>query len=484
MSSIPEANPRDTPLVALRIDEATPAAAEGGENLEDADHPSNWPTAAKAILVTALCVAIFSVSLASSLFGPASPLLAEQFDVSETVMQLGVSLFVAGFSAGPILWGPLAQMIGSKIPMIIGSLGCGLMHIPLGLARDVPTILVSRFLAGAFGSAILAIGAGTVAGPFTSSIDRASALAASSTVINIGSVFGPIIASFVVARVTWRWLAWLTIIWFACIVPPIFLIRDIGGRRKPSKEEQTFTLEPGGRKHSLRRYWAGVKSFSRDYLKQPFVLFCKEPILIVLTVYLTFVYGVLYLAYQMFPLAYVERGWRSDIATLPLLAVFLGLLASSAVVITFMNTWYKRRWEQNNHHSPAEHFLPPMILGSFVIPPALLWFGWSMETHWASQALASAFVGFGLQLVFMSGLIYIGDVYRAHIVPAISIHVTFRSIFSASFPLWTRAMYDALGVSWMATALAGFSLLMVPFPLLFFVYGSKIRSWSTYSSRL
>jgi hypothetical protein len=122
-----------------------------------------------------------------------------------------------------------------------------------------------------------------------------------------------------------------------------------------------------------------------------------------------------------------------------------------------------------------------MILGACLLPPALLWFGWSMATHWFSQVVASLFIGLGLQLVFISGIVYIVDVYMTNVVSAISIHVTIRSIFAASFPIWTRAMYDALGVEWMATALAGFAAVMMPFPILFFVYGPTIRSWSRYS---
>ncbi|KAH7177107.1 hypothetical protein EDB81DRAFT_632296 [Dactylonectria macrodidyma] len=87
-----------------------------------------------------------------------------------------------------------------------------------------------------------------------------------------------------------------------------------------------------------------------------------------------------------------------------------------------------------------------------------------MRTFWVCQALASAFIGFGLQLIFISGILYPVDVHTVHVVSAKSMHVTVRCIFAASFPLWTKEMYNALGIEWTATVLAGFSLPLTPSP--------------------
>ncbi|KAH7367669.1 major facilitator superfamily domain-containing protein [Plectosphaerella cucumerina] len=452
----------------------------GFDGPNDPGHPRNWSSTRKVIFVAVVCIAIFAVSFASSIFGPASPILAAQHHVSETVMQLGVSLFVAGFAVGPLLWGPFAEVVGHSIPVLIGLCCCGLLHIPLGLAESVATILVIRFLAGAFGSAVLAVGSGMVSelyGP----IPRGTALACTATVVNLGSVFAPIVSSYVVARVSWRWLAWITLAFFGCVAPlAVFFLKETAPRRILASRARKLR-RAGERTGSHSEPALDIKLMARKYLTKPVVLFCKEPILIIMTIHLTFVYGLLYMAYQLFPLAYKVRGWAMDSATLPFISVALGLMASPILVAVFMTTWYKGRWLERGRQCAPEDRLPPMILGACLLPPALLWFGWSMETHWFSQVVASLFIGLGLQLVFISGIVYIVDVYMTNVVSAISIHVTIRSIFAASFPIWTRAMYDALGVEWMATALAGFAAVMMPFPILFFVYGPKIRSWSRYS---
>lgn len=64
---------------------------------------------------------------------------------------------------------------------------------------------------------------------------------------------------------------------------------------------------------------------------------------------------------------------------------------------------------------------------------------------------------------------------------AIAGNTFIRSFAGAGFPLFASAMYHNLGVPW-ATSLLGFlTLAMFPVPVLFFLYGKKIRAMSRFS---
>ena len=64
---------------------------------------------------------------------------------------------------------------------------------------------------------------------------------------------------------------------------------------------------------------------------------------------------------------------------------------------------------------------------------------------------------------------------------AIAANTLVRSLAGAGFPLFATPMFNNLGVAW-ATSLLGFlTLAMVPVPVLFFIYGKKIRSLSKFS---
>ena len=56
-----------------------------------------------------------------------------------------------------------------------------------------------------------------------------------------------------------------------------------------------------------------------------------------------------------------------------------------------------------------------------------------------------------------------------------------RSLFGTAFPLFTTQMYENLGNQWASSVPAFLVLACVPFPFLFYKYGSQIRSKCKYS---
>lgn len=79
------------------------------------------------------------------------------FGVSAEVMTLGTSLFVLGFAFGPIVFGPLSELYGRKIPLFLGMTVFAIFNIPVAVATNLQTIFICRFLGGFFASAPLAV---------------------------------------------------------------------------------------------------------------------------------------------------------------------------------------------------------------------------------------------------------------------------------------------------------------------------------------
>ncbi|KAJ5762552.1 uncharacterized protein N7511_005934 [Penicillium nucicola] len=462
----------------------------------DPDNPQNWPRSTKLLRSAAPLAVIFSIAFASSIFGSASNITAKEYGVSEEVMSLGVALFVAGFAVGPLIFAPMAEVIGNAPPMAIALAGCAIFQIPLAVANGVATILVSRFLAGTFGAGGLAVGSGILAdiyGPIT----RGVAVGMSATVMNLGSIIGPIVGAYIVDRYGWRWTAWTTLILCGAVgILCLALLRESSHNRILMRRAARLRQETGNEKLRAQAEMASLdpKILLRKYCTKPVRMFVQEPILIVMTIYLTLVYGSLYLSYQLFPRQFQSRGWSKPAATLPFIAVGLGVLTALGLFSTFTMTVYKRRWmaaqkSKNSSESQAgtpvrvapEGRLPPMVFGAVLLPPALLWFGWTGNTHWIAQVIACYAIGLALQIIFISGIVYIVDVYLLNTVSAISIHVMVRSLVSATFPLFERPMYEMLHINWSATLLAGLSAIIMVSPILLIIFGSRIRSWSRFS---
>lgn len=459
--------------------------------LKDPENPQNWPRHKKLLRSFAPLVVIFSISFCSSIFGSATSVTAHQYGVSEEVMSLGVALFMAGYAVGPLIFAPMAEVVGNLPVMVVALAGCGIFQIPLALARNVTTILVSRFLAGMLGSGGLAVGSGLLADIF-GPITRGIAVGTSASIMNLGSTISPIVGAYIVDRYNWRWTAWTSLILCGVVgLLCIALLRESSHNRLLMRRAAHLRRETGNPNYRARAEMASLNPqvLLRKYCTKPIRMFCQEPILIVMTTYLTLVYGTLYLSYQLFPRAFRMRGWSVPTATLPFAAVGLGVLSALGVFSLFTMTWYKRQWVRAQKTAvddvparvPPEDRLPPMILGAVLLPPSLLWFGWSGDTHWVAQVIACFFIGLSLQLIFITGIAYIVDVYLLNTVSAISIHVMVRSLVSASFPLFEGPMYETLHINWSATLLACLSACIMASPIIFRIHGARIRSWSRFS---
>lgn len=457
----------------------------------DLENPQNWPRHKKLLRSLAPLAVIFSISFCSSIFGSATSVTAEEYGVSDELMSLGVALFMAGYAVGPLIFAPMGEVVGNLPVMAVALVGCGIFQIPLALARNVTTILVCRFLAGMLGSGGLAVGSGLLADIF-GPITRGIAVGTSASIMNLGSTISPIVGAYIVDRYNWRWTAWASLIVCGIVgILCILLLRETSHNRILMRRAARLRRETGNENLRARSEMASLdpKVLLRKYCTKPIRMFCQEPILIVMTVYLTLVYGSLYLSYQLFPKAFRMRGWSTPAATLPFVAVGLGVLSALGIFALFTLTFYKKNWARAQKTAvdgeparvPPENRLPPMILGAVLLPPSLLWFGWTGNTHWVAQVISCFFIGLSLQLIFITGIAYIVDVYLLNTVSAISIHVMVRSLVSASFPLFEGPMYGTLHINWSATLLACLSACIMVSPIIFKIHGARIRSWSRFS---
>lgn len=124
---------------------------------DDPLHPQNWPMRKKITIAVVLGFTTLVAAFASSIFSAATRVVAQQFGVSTEVGILGLSLYVLGFATGPILWAPLSELRGRKLPLIISMFGFSIFSIATAVAKDLQTIFICRFWGGVFASCPLAV---------------------------------------------------------------------------------------------------------------------------------------------------------------------------------------------------------------------------------------------------------------------------------------------------------------------------------------
>ncbi|KAI2081952.1 hypothetical protein LOZ37_001007 [Ophidiomyces ophidiicola] len=456
----------------------------------DPENPMNWSMAKKWYITMMLSTLTFCITFSSSIFSQATGVTAKVFNVSTEVTTLATSLVVLGFALGPLVFGPLSELYGRTRPLFIGFAMSALFQIPVGLAQNIETILVCRFFVGVFGSACMAI----VGGVFVDLWDPvnrgvAGATFASSTFI--GPIAGPIVGGFIVhSSLGWRWTAWVTLILdvvIGCVAA--FTIPETFGPLLLQHRARRLRKETGSL--SLRAALSDTHPTMQEiivkYFYRPLKMLVLEPILLLITLYLAITYGILYLFFFAYPISFqVVRGWKHPgVAALPFLGLFVGILFGSMFVIYMTKTRFARKMEETGFVVPEER-LPPMIIAAFVFPAGLFWFSWTSfpTISWVPQVLAGIPTGFGLIVIFLQGLNYLTDIYMIFTNSAFAANTLIRSGFGAAFPLFAAQMFHKLGVQWAGSILAFLTVAMIPVPMLFYVYGKKIRAMSRFSPRL
>jgi len=100
-------------------------------------------------------ITIFHRTFASSAPSAIVPQLTHQFGFSDEVGTLTISLFVAGYCVGPILWGPLSEQYGRRPIFLLAFLVYTAFQLGNALAQNTAQILVFRFLGGMFAASPL-----------------------------------------------------------------------------------------------------------------------------------------------------------------------------------------------------------------------------------------------------------------------------------------------------------------------------------------
>jgi MFS family permease len=100
---------------------------------------------------------------ASSAPSSSVPIIAYEFHVGREVGNLITTFFLVGFMLGPTFWGPGSELVGRR-PIFVGTLGMyTIFHIGQACAKNMTTLLVTRFICGFFAVAPLTNSSGVIA---------------------------------------------------------------------------------------------------------------------------------------------------------------------------------------------------------------------------------------------------------------------------------------------------------------------------------
>ncbi|KAH9942621.1 MFS general substrate transporter [Amylocystis lapponica] len=455
---------------------------------EDPAHPHNWPTLKKVYITILGSLLVFNATFASSLPSGQVPAMMEYFTFSREVATLTISLFVAGYCVGPLVWGPLSEQYGRKavfvgtfFPYVCFQIGCA-------LSKNTGSILIFRFIGGTFAACPLA-NSGALLSDIWDPGARGKAMAFFTLAPFAGPTLAPICSGWMaVAGVSWRWNFWLLTCFTGAFLALIVLtlpetyLPILTVRRAQQKRKETGDS----------RYWAPMernelplKARIQTTLGRPFKMLFQEPMLLAICFYMSFVYGVLYLLLEAYPIVFtIGHGFNAGVTGLMFLPIFLGGVAAVLMYLFIFNPRYERKMaECAPHPVPPEARLEIAMWAAPVLVISFFWFGWTSYpriSFWAPM-MAGAPLGWATICIFLAFFNYMVDAYLFVAASALSVNTVTRSCFGAGFPLFATQMYDTLDPRWASTLLGCIAVVLGPIPFVLNHLGPTLRRRSKYA---
>ncbi|KAH7112967.1 fluconazole resistance protein [Dactylonectria estremocensis] len=402
------------------------------------------------------------------MFAPTASQLMEEFDFSSTLLSsLAVSIYVAGFAIGPLIWAPLSEAYGRLTIYAISSVLFVAFIVGSAFATELGMFLAFRLLSGCGGAASLACSGGTLADVIPKR-ERGKWMALLAIGPIMGPTIGPIIGGFVSQYIGWRWIFRLMAIMFGALVPlavlylretyaPVILFRRETRRRKAKG------LPP----LSIARSEITTK-LKRSILR-PFKLLFLSPVVLFLALYAAFCFGLMFLLFTTFSGVFKRQyGFSAGITGLAYIGMGVGTLGGLIVQGKFSDKIMHQRAAKRGGDVKPEDRIPLMGLLLLDDPYA--------KTHWIVPIMGSTFVGIGFIFIMMPSMVYLVDCFGPEAAAsALAAHTVLRSIAGAFLPLAGPKMYESLGYGWGNSLLGFLSLAMVPIPWYFMLYGEQMR---------
>jgi len=190
------------------------------------------------------------------------------------------------------------------------------------------------------------------------------------------------------------------------------------------------------------------------------------------------IYGIYYLMFATFTELFTNTyGFGVGTSGLAYLGLGVGFLTSAVFAARFSDKVYAHYRAKNNGVGKPEMRIPVLIVGSLFIPVGLLWYGWSAyaKVHWIMPIIGTAIFSFGLMACFLPITLYLIDAFT-YAASVTSANTVFRNMLGFVFPLFGAQMYEALGIGWGNTLLAGLAIVIgIPFPIWIWYKGEEMR---------
>lgn len=168
------------------------------------------PQGERRLLATLATLLAFA-SISTDLFLPALPAMARDLEAATGELELVVSTYLLGFGLGQLVWGPVSDRFGRRLPLLAGLVIFGLGSAACALSATPGQIIVWRVVQALGASAGVALARAMVRDIYDRD-QAARVLSVLMTVMAVAPLLGPSIGAQILALAGWRAVFWTLVV--------------------------------------------------------------------------------------------------------------------------------------------------------------------------------------------------------------------------------------------------------------------------------
>ncbi|GAA5899676.1 uncharacterized protein JCM6883_005950 [Sporobolomyces salmoneus] len=185
------------------VEKNTPSPVLDIEHLQVDDDPRLWSERKKNSVLAIVAFTAMGGTITASIYFPALESLQADLNASSSTLALTVSLFILGQGFFPQIWTAISEVSGRK-PCYLSALVIYLVATAVASrASTISVFIAMRVLQALGSSAVLALGAGSLADIFDTH-ERGTKLGIFYSVPLVGPALGPILGGAITTAASWR----------------------------------------------------------------------------------------------------------------------------------------------------------------------------------------------------------------------------------------------------------------------------------------
>ncbi|KAH9479810.1 MFS-type efflux pump MFS2 [Psilocybe cubensis] len=428
----------------------------------------------------------FLVSTAATSFSMGAPSMMHDLNCTQFQATVGLSLYCLGFGIVPLVTSSLSEDFGRLPLYYVSFLGFLMMHVMVALSHNVQTVIIARFLQGAFGSTGSTMVAGTVA-DLWSPAEIGLPMALYTLFAFVGNGVGAVFGGWVEQnhRLQWRWIQWIHLIIAGVYFVVMILTID---ETRPSvileKTARKLRASSGDNRYYSVLSTAKIGLAKRIYMSstRPISMLLFEPIVTAVSIWIGIAWGNQIKISRSIPGVFrslhgFNQGQVGTVYMTMAVGGFLGFLT---------NRYQERLYRKYVSTRGAQARLHLACVAGFLFPISMFMFAWSATSSvpWPVLVVALTIYLWAVSTIYMTIFTYIADCYGVYASSALAGQSLCRNLTATAFPLFAERMFRAMGYRWANTMFALAGTVMSPIPIVLYFFGPRILARSKLLGKL